>query len=77
MAHRKHQADPDVARTLVAGISGIHPDDIGQYALFTANAECGVHLTTNGCCAYHVVGGLLAVWSPEIAALTPCSGDAR
>lgn len=75
MRHRHKQADPDVARTLVAGISGIHPARIGGYALFTHDTERGIHLTTDGCCVYHAVGALLAAWTPELTALAPCSGD--
>lgn len=77
MAHHKKQADPDVARTLVAGLSGIHPASMGLFVLFAANTECGVHLTTNGCCAYHAAGQVLAECAPELSALTPCSGDGR
>lgn len=77
MAHRQKQADPEVALALVAGLAGIDPASIGEYALFTVNTECGVHLTTNTCCAYHAVGLVLAAYSPGVSALVPCSGDGR
>jgi hypothetical protein len=73
--HQQQQADPDVARVLVSGISGIHPDKITGYALFTDNSDCGLHLTTNACCAHHAVEQVIAVWFPELDTLTPCSGD--
>lgn len=73
--HQQQQADPDVTAVLVSGISGIHPDKIQGYVLFTQNSDCGLHLTTNACCAFHAVQQVLQVWLPEQATLPPCSGD--
>ena len=75
MAHQQQQAEGDVAIFLVAGISGIDPCNIQGYALFVANDDCGLHLTTNACCAFHAVQQVLDTWLPEQDTLTPCSGD--
>lgn len=71
--HSLQEADPDVAQVLVSGISGIHPRQIRSYALFTVNGECGIHLTTDACCAYHAIEQVMAAWEPELSALVPCS----
>lgn len=75
MPHQTQPVDGDVAAVLVSWISGIHPDKIQDYALFTQNSDCGLHLTTSACCAFHAVEQVLKVWLPEQAALQPCSGD--
>ena len=62
-----------MASVLIAGLTGIHPHEIRGFTLITANGECGLHLTTSACCAYHAVEQILAVWSPEQSALVPCS----
>lgn len=71
--HSQQQADPDVARVLVSGISGIHPANIEGYVLFSVNRECGVHLTTDACCVYHAFEQVMAAWDLELSALVPCS----
>lgn len=71
--HQLQPADRDVALTLVSGITGIHPREIDAWAVLADNRECGTHLTTNACCAYHAIEWAMAVWEAERQRLIPCA----
>lgn len=71
--HQLQPADPDVARTLVSGVTGIHPRKINVWAVLAENSECGAHLTTNLCCAYHALEWAVEVWEAERQRLIPCA----
>lgn len=73
--HRRKPADEDVALTLVSGLTGIHPGNIRGYVLIADNRECGIHLTTTVCCAYHALAWLVREGEAELPTLVPCSDD--
>ena len=76
-SHLRKQARADVARTLVAGLSGIHPDKIGRWVLMVDNTDCGVHVTSNACCAYDALLGVGIIAESELEHQVPCSGERR